>query len=274
MKRKPNATGICRECGISFAYYTYGGKVQVFCSNECKLRCTSRVFRSEGFRRRVSERMFADNPMHRPGIVAAVKRNRTPTPTGPGSPLSKYRWSRPGAREEHAEKMRRDNPMWRQDVAARVGAAMRRKHTEDPEWHRRVMAPALAARSGIRNRHETEVDRIICGMGYGFRFVGTGDCFMRARGQAHSHIPDWIWRERKLVILYHGKFWHQPSRLTKRCKDEEGCYRAMGYSVLVIRSEDVLMHDWISTRGRSVAFDESMIKSLVREFVGGEDSVA
>lgn len=268
--RRPNAEAQCRECFATFRYYTWGGRIQIFCSVVCRNKASGRFLTSPTIIEANRVRMTGiKNPMKDKDVALRAHKDRV-YPTGEKSNLSLYRWSKPEAHERHSEKMHSHNPMKIPEVAKRVGDTMRRKHEEDFEWHQRTMSAALKARS-VANMHEAELARIIGQLPFGFSFVGNAGCFMRAKGQKHSHVPDWIWKERKLIILYHGTFWHSDSRLIKKCRDEEGCYRAMGYSVLVLWTNDVLDHDWISSKGRSLAFKEDKVCKLVSGFVAGAD---
>ena len=206
----------------------------------------------------LSQRMRDNNPMKRPDVVAKMVANHQVS-HGKDSPIWRARWSKPGERQKQADKMRKANPMRRPEVAAQQASTLSQKHKNDPEFHKRVLK-WLREDVQSPNRQEVAVDAVLKSTGYPFMLNVRAHEVIMALGESHGHIPDWIWKEKRLVIEYNGWYWHEK---IEKPDCQEGCYEKAGYRCLILREREV------AKRLGSPEMRDSLILDLVQQFVEG-----
>lgn len=150
------------------------------------------------------------------------------------------------------------NPMKRADVAEKVSRTVKEKwgpffaEKMRRTWRDGRLGPHTRKSSGTTpNKQEIEFGRVLAKVAPRFEFVGCGTFWIGPCPSGKRRNPDFIDKERRRVILFHGEFWHPP----ESAEIETADYEAKGWTVLVVWSKELRQKERARLIDKLRAFD-------------------
>jgi G:T-mismatch repair DNA endonuclease (very short patch repair protein) len=147
-------------------------------------------------------------------------------------------WSKPEFRKKQT--VARSNGCMRRGFKSRAKIRMAQKLLwQDNEYRRKYLPHILKlaienlSKKYVKTKIEERLEQLLAKHNLPFKYVGNGKCYIGRR------CPDFINREKKVVLELFGSFWHNPS-LNPKVKPEateeatKKYYQSKGFNCIVI----------------------------------------